>query len=982
MAKSVYAKNIKRTIFGSLGRYIAILAIIAIGVGFFVGVKNTKASMILTCDEYVNEFDLYDFKLISTYGFTEDDVEALSRVDEVSAAEGAVYADFFSEDRNNQSVIIRAHSVTDNVNRVDLAAGRMPEKANECVADDFYFSEDDIGLKLKVTDKNEKGQKAALKFKEYEIVGIAKSPYYMLKRERGTTSIGDGKIAAFIYMPVKGFTAEYFTEIFITCKSQGYVYSEEYEENIDTAKGPITAAAEKQADIRYNDIVGEAQAEIDDGRKELEEGKAEFKSKKTSAENELKNAKNSLDSSKKELASGKKELAKNKSTLKQQRAEAVSGLNAAKAALAQAEASGDEQLITTYTAAVQQAEAGIAQIDAGMAQIEAAEKELNNGEAQLASGYEAYYENKAKAEREFAKAERELDDAEKELDEAEEELADLEPAEVFVQTRDDNPGFSSFDGNSDIVDSIAKVFPVFFFLIAALVCSTTMSRMVEEERTQIGALRALGYTNGRIMKKYMIYSGSAAFIGCIIGYFAGSKFFPLAIWIAYGMMFGFAPLEYYFNWSLALISLIVSLICSMGTTYFACKGQLASMPAEILRPKAPKAGKRIILERIGFIWNRLKFLHKVTARNILRYKKRMIMMIIGIGGCAALVLAGFGMDDSVAGISDHQYGNIEKHDVVVAFSDELDKKEQKEFKEKYRDDLKNTAVLQQSTVTLKSGEVSKTSTLIVTDDENISNAIVMKESMSDEETIPYPETGEAVVNNKMAEMLGVEVGDEIIVEYDDTHHDTLKISGIYRNYVNSYLFINAETYESVTVNDYEPSIMYLTMAEGSDVHQVADKISDSEDIVAISVNEDVKVGIDEMMQSLNYIIILVILCAGALAFIVLFNLSNINLTERVREIATIEVLGFYPRETGAYVFRENLILVILGIIAGLPTGMALHRFIMKQIQVDMVSFENVIEPLSYIYTVITVLVFTFIVDRVMRLKLKKINMAEALKSIE
>ncbi|MBR6799853.1 MAG: ABC transporter permease, partial [Firmicutes bacterium] len=281
-----------------------------------------------------------------------------------------------------------------------------------------------------------------------------------------------------------------------------------------------------------------------------------------------------------------------------------------------------------------------------------------------------------------------------------------------------------------------------------------------------------------------------------------------------------------------------------------------------------------------------------------------------------------------------------------------------------------------------SGEVSKTSTLIVTDDEHISNAIVMKESMSDEETIPYPETGEAVVNNKMAEMLGVEVGDEIIVEYDDTHHDTLKISGIYRNYVNSYLFINAETYESVTVNDYEPSIMYLTMAEGSDVHQVADKISDSEDIVAISVNEDVKVGIDEMMQSLNYIIILVILCAGALAFIVLFNLSNINLTERVREIATIEVLGFYPRETGAYVFRENLILVILGIIAGLPTGMALHRFIMKQIQVDMVSFENVIEPLSYIYTVITVLVFTFIVDRVMRLKLKKINMAEALKSIE
>jgi len=777
-------------------------------------------------------------------------------------------------------------------------------------------------------------------------------------------------------------TAEYFSEIFVTCKVQGYAYSEEYDNNIEAAEGSITTAAEKRADIRYKDIVDEAQAEIDDGWAEVNEGRQTLASEKTDANNELSKAKKELDSKKKELEAGKKELAAQKNELIKQRKETETGLNQVQAALAQAEAAGDEQLIAAYTAAVQQTKAGLTQIDAGLEKIAASEKELETGEEQLEDGYDEYNESRAEAAREFANAENKLNNAEKEIREAEEELADLEKPEVFVQTREDNPGYSNFDSNSDIVDSIAKVFPVFFFLIAALVCSTTMSRMVEEERTQIGALRALGYSNGRIMKKYMVYSGSAAFIGCIIGYFAGSKFFPLAIWIAYGMMFGFAPLVYYFNWPLAVISLLVSLICSMGTTYFACKGQLAGMPAEILRPKAPKAGKRIILERIGFIWNRMKFLHKVTARNILRYKKRMIMMIIGIGGCAALVLAGFGMDDSVAGISDHQYENIEKHDVVVAFSDVLDKEKQETFRQKYEDDVDNIAVLQQSTVTLKNGDVSKTSNLIVTDDKSISKAIGMKESLDADENIPFPKTGEAVVNNKMAEMLGVEVGDEIIVEYDDTHRDTLKISGVYRNYVNSYLFINAETYESVAVNDYEPSVMYLTMAEGKDVHAVADKISDSEDILAISVNEDVKVGIDEMMQSLNYIIILVILCAGALAFIVLFNLSNINLTERVREIATIEVLGFYPRETGAYVFRENLILVILGIIAGLPTGVALHRFIMKQIQVDMVSFENVIEPESYIFTVVTVLIFTFIVDRIMRLKLKKINMAEALKSIE
>ena len=982
MAKNAYAKNIKRTILGSMGRYIAILAIIAIGVGFFVGVKNCKASMIETCDQYVSELALYDFRLISTYGFTEDDVAALAETDEVSKAEGAVYVDFFSEDPNGQSVILRAHSITDEINKVDLVDGRMPEKSNECIADDFYFTAEDIGKNLKVTDKNGKDQKDALEYDEYKIVGIAKSPYYIFKQERGTTSIGDGKIAAFIYMPEAGMSTDYYTEIFVTCEEQGYVYSEEYAANMEAAEGPITAAAEKQAEIRYNDIVDEAQAEIDDGRRELEDGKSELNAEKASAYDKLDDAKRTLDDKKAELASAKKTLAKEKSNLESKKKEAEAGLAAAKAALAQAETEGDEQAITTCTAAVQQAEAGLAQINAGLVQIKQNEAQLSSGEAQLTSGYEDYYESRAEADREFAKAEKELKDGEKELLEAEEELADLEAAEVFVQTREDNVGFDSFDSNSDIVDSIAKVFPVFFFLIAALVCSTTMSRMVEEERTQIGALRALGYTNGRIMKKYMIYSGSAAFIGCIIGFFAGSKFFPIAIWIAYGMMFGFAPLEYYFNWQLAIVSLIVSLICSMGTTYFACKGQLSSMPAEILRPKAPKAGKRILLERVDFIWSRLKFLHKVTARNILRYKKRMIMMIIGIGGCAALVLAGFGMDDSVAGITDDQYNNITRYDTTVAFTDEIDGEEYEAFKKKYDDDIKNTVVLQQGTVTLKKEGAAKTCNLVITDDENISKAIVMKEDIDDENTLQYPGKGEAVINNKMAEMLGAKVGDEIKVEYDDTHYDTVKVSGIYVNYVNSYMFINSETYESVATNKYEPSVMYLTVDDNKDVHKVADKISDNEEILAISNNVDFRGSIDEMMQSLNYIIILVILCAGALAFIVLFNLSNINLTERVREIATIEVLGFYPRETGAYVFRENLILVLLGIIAGLPAGWALHRFIMTQINVDLVSFNNVIHTTSYIYTIITVLIFTFIVDRVMRRKLKKINMAEALKSIE
>ena len=982
MAGSIYAKNIKRTIFGSLGRYIAIMAIIALGVGFFVGVKNTKASMMETCNDYVNKFKLYDFRVISTYGFTEDDVKALGNVTEVADAEGSVYAEFFSEDREGNSIILRAHSIPEEINKVNLVSGKMPEKANECVADDFIFTENDIGKTIRVSDKNEKDQKEALKYSEYKIVGIAKSPYYMMKRERGTTSLGDGKIAGYIYMPKEGLTSEYYTEIFLTCKEQGYIFSEEYNDNMDRAEDPIKTAAEEQANKRYAEIVDEAQAEIDKGREELEEGKETLASEKASAYAELRSAKRTLDSKSSELSAGKAALPKQKSALISKRTEVISQLSYAEAQLAEAQASGDQSAIAMWTSAVEQARTGLVQIDAGLKEIAVKEKEIVSGEKQLASGYDEYYEGKAEADREFAKAEKKLEDAEKELKEAEEKLSDLAAAEVFIQTRDDNAGFGSFESNADIVDSIAKVFPVFFFMIAALVCSTTMSRMVEEERTQIGAFRALGYTNGRIMKKYMVYSGSAAVIGCVIGFLLGSKYFPLAIWIAYGMMFGFTDLDFYMNWSLALISLMVSLICSMGTTYFACRGQLANMPAEILRPKAPKAGKRVFLEKIGFIWDRLKFLHKVTVRNILRYKKRMVMMIIGIGGCTALVLAGLGMDDSVAGIADHQYGNIEKYDILIAFADELNEEKQEELKDEYKADMKNMSVFQQSTVSLKANDISKNCTLIITDDKNISKSIIMKKNMNDDKVISYPGKGEAVINNKMAEMLDVKVGDTIEVEYDDIHRGEVKVSGIYRNYVSSYMFITDETYEAASNKAYEPSMMYLTAAEGIDVHKLADKISDTEDILAISVNEDVRAGIDEMMLSLNYIIILVILCAGALAFIVLFNLSNINLTERVREIATIEVLGFYPRETGAYVFRENLILVIFGIIAGLPAGFILHRFIMTQINIDMVSFNSVIELHSYIYTVIIVLVFTFIVDRIMRRKLKKINMAEALKSIE
>ncbi len=978
MSGNIYFKNIRRTIFQSMGRYIAIFAIIALGVGFFAGVKNTKGSMMLTCNEYVNRYNMYDFRIVSTYGFTEEDVSAVSDVEQVSEAEGSVTADFFSEDRIGNSIIIRAHSITDKVNKVDLLKGRMPESDDECVADSHFFRESDIGKTLEVTSENSKQTSDALTYKEYKIVGIVNSPYYMMKTDRGTTSLGDGKIEAYVYMPAKGFTSQYFTELFAVSEKQGFVFSDEYYSNIAKTEDAVINAAESMASKRYQQAVDEAQLEIDEGQQEIDEGRQRLKEEKNSVYGQLNSAKNTLDEQSSQMNSSREQINSQKDSLNSQKQQVVSAIAEVKQQIESLDPQAPAETEETLKTQLLQLEENLSQIEGGLEEVSEGEKKLDLAEGQIKNGYSDYYSNKSKAERSFASAEAELSNGQTEINKAKEDLENFEKPEIFVQDREDNLGFGSFESNADIVDSIAKIFPVFFFLIAALVCSTTMSRMIDEERTQIGALSALGYTPGRIMLKYMIYSGSAAILGCAVGFFAGSKYFPSFIWKAYGMMFGFAPLEFYFNWKLALVSLAVSLLCSTGTTYLACRGQLKHMPAEILRPKAPKAGKRIFLERVRFIWKHMKFLHKVSARNIFRYKKRMIMMILGIGGCTSLVLAGFGINDSVAGIADHQYSEIEKYHMTVAF-EQSGEDLKKRFEDEYGKELSNAALLQQTSVNAKGPDANKSCSLMISDDRDILKAVNFTE---DGKKISYPGKGEALINNKLAEMLGVKAGDTIELNYDDTKTATLKVAGIYKNYVSNYIYINEETYQQDMGKAYEPSVLFVSFKDGIDIHNISESINEFDGVIGISINEDAKSRVDDMMVSLNYIIILVIGCAGALAFIVLFNLGNINITEREREIATIEVLGFYPRETGSYVFRENFILVLLGIAAGLPSGFALHKFIMSRIVVDAVSFNEVIEPVSFGLTVVVVLGFAFIVDVILRQKLKRINMAEALKSAE
>lgn len=680
-------------------------------------------------------------------------------------------------------------------------------------------------------------------------------------------------------------------------------------------------------------------------------------------------------------------------------------------------------------------EGGIAQINEGLELLDTTEEDLNGKLAEL-NGLQAELEegqNKIQdARQELRDAQREVDDGEIEytdgvneyedglkefhdgvneyydgLQEFNDEMGlysrvldyefrryddacDIEP-EVYALGRDTNVGYICFDGDSKIVDGVAKVFPIFFFAIAALVCSTTMQRMVSDERGQIGTMRALGYSSTAVMMKYVIYSGSADLIGCLAGFAIGTKVFPYVIWSVYAMMYGFAEITFKSSALIFVVCLAASLLCSVGVTVVTAEAEMRGMPAELIRPKAPPAGKRILLERFGALWNRLPFLHKVSLRNIFRFKKRMFMMIIGIAGCTSLVITGFGLNDSIKNIVGFQYDNVLIYDVSINFDDDYGMtKMQKaiaEADDKFGTSSKVVYAVQEN-ITHTGEDIIRDVNLIVSDADNTSDAFC---GVSDGELMPWPGDNEIAVSSKLAKSNNLKAGDSITFGYGDNGATfTLKIAYVFDNYIFHYAYMNADTYEAVFGKEYDPNFAFISRFASDGVTEIpydtdydyGGFISSNNDVVSWSAVNESREMFQNTMEQLNAVVWLVIICAALLAFIVLFNLNNINITERVREIATLKVLGFNKGETGSYVFRENFILVIAGFIVGVPLGKALHAFVISQIKMDTVTFVVQIFKISYLYSFLLVILFAVITDLVMRKKIRKIDMAESLKSIE
>lgn len=1091
-------KTTIREIKSSFGRYMAILLIVALGVGFFAGLKVTHDVMVSTADTYLCELHFYDYRLVSTLGFDEDAEEALEKEADVKAAEGSKSADVLMVREDQSELAVKTMEVPEKVNLVRLEAGRMPEEDNECVVDSHGFDEVEIGSILRISDENDEDTSDNFKVKEFTIVGVVSSPLY-IRYDRGNTSIGNGVLDAFVYINGPAYDMDYDTEIYVEFEKEKageenhslqdgmILYSDEYKDFIEDKEDAWKEQADKAANKRYERIYAEASKEISDAEKEFEEEKAEALCELLEAEQELLDGKKELSDGEAAIREAKSEIADNEKKLNESEEKYKQGIkeynkskkeydkgknsyekakaeydaeyaknypeyeknlesyNTGKAAYEQSEKEYKEALAAyeagksylseveqqqkeeelamwrasldetarTLTEAKTQLDKAASGFQTAQAQLDATKKELEKGAKKLKKAKEELEDARiqiedgrkqlssakttvASKEQELLDAKKELadgeseykdgkkeyeekiEDAEKELADAKEELSNLKHPDTYVLGRDTNSGYVNFETDSEIVMGIANVFPVFFFLVAALVCITTMTRMIEEQRTQVGILKALGYSNGAVTGKYMAYSVSASLTGAIAGFFLGTWIFPWVIWAAYKMMYNMGECYYVFDGRLAVIGIVVAFLCSGGTTLVCCYQELSKMAANLMRPKAPKPGKRVLLERIPAIWSRLRFLDKVSARNLFRYKKRFFMMIIGVSGCTALLVAAFGIKDSVSSIADKQFGEIFVYDLSVNIKDDADLKAldiggHKEVE-------KCLSVLKQS-VDLKAGKGSKSVNLLVPESAGDFDSYMSLFSVEGDKLI-FPKDGEVFITAKLAEKYHIEVGDTITLKDSNLKGGEVTVGGIFQNYFNHYILATSKTYEELFGEKAVWNEEFVNISKASDVHEVSAALMKEQDVTNVSVNQDIRQNVADMMFSLNYVVFLVIGCAAALAFIVIYNLNNINITERIREIATVKVLGFYREETRSYIFRENVVLTLLGSLLGLVLGHYLHAFIMSEINLDAISFDVNVRVSSYVYSVIGTLLFNWLVNLFMSKKLENVHMAESLKSVD
>ena len=711
----------------------------------------------------------------------------------------------------------------------------------------------------------------------------------------------------------------------------------------------------------YREKLDEYQKQYDDGMKQLADGEkliSDAKSKLTAAQQEFETQK----------ADGAAQLSDAKSQLDSAQGQLETG----KLTYENAMNNGMLELQTAQ-----------AQITEGEKQLEQGKKELEtqkeNGQKELKAAREKLTDGKHEVNLQLSSAEEKLNDAQKTID-------NLEDAKWYVYNRDDNPGYSGLIQDAQRVDSIATAFPMFFMLVAFLVCLTTMTRMVEERRTEIGTLKALGYSNAAISAKYFIYAALASLIGSIIGSILGLSTLPFIIVNTYGIMYTLPPTKLIIPWDSVIYATVAGLLCTCVVALITCFKELRIKPATLMRPKAPKPGKRILLEHITPIWKHMNFTSKVTARNLFRYKARFLMTVIGVAGCTALIVAGFGLKGSISVIADRQFGEITKYDEVFALSESGTSSEKAYLMSQFHADDRFASTLLghqgSSTVYCEDKDKNIGLSIVIGDDQKTFKKMFELRDRKSHEQLSLDDSG-IIITERASEVLGIKIGDTVKFTINDDYY-TSTVKGITENYAGNYMYMTPEYYRNLTGREVEYNIVMTSLDKDiSDSEEdIANDWMKNDDIITVTLMSEKIASVNDMLKSLDIIVFVMIFCAGLLAVIVLYNLTNINIAERVREIATIKVLGFYNRETANYIYRENLVLTVVGAVVGMFMGSGLTHFIINTIQMDMVMFSKDINVFCYIMGFVLTLAFSLLVNFIMYFKMKKISMVESLKSIE
>ena len=1087
----------------SPGRFLSILFIVALGVAFFSGIRASEPDMRLTGDAYFDESNLMDIKALSTYGVTQDDVDAISKIDGVEHAEGAYSADFMQIVDKKQKVL-HVISLQDEMNQVKLSDGRMPQKAGECLADqDAGYKVGDI-IKLRSGTSDEVID--TLTTDTLKVVGLCSSPMY-ISYGRGSATIGTGTISAFVMVPEETFDMDVYTEVYVQVKGakNEVAFTDGYDKKVEKVLDQIEDITDERAEIRKQELVNEAQEKIDEAREELEQGRADAASELADAAAKIADAEEQLTSGKAQITSGKKQIASAKNTLSKKESELEQAQNQYNAGLAQLQ-EGEAQYeagLAQYEAAKPEAEAKIqtgreeidkkkqelatapAQLEvlkqsvagleqkqtegtitveeaatlkelkenqipqledfiangeqliaSGEAELDAAQKQLDDtaatlaqtkseldaakaslngvpqqlasGKAQIQSGWTEIRkqekkleegaaeiaENEAKvaeAKIEYANGEEEaaqkIAEGEQKIADAEAKVQDIEKPTWYVYDRDTLTEYSGYGENAERLGAIGRVFPVLFFLVAALISLTSMTRMVEEQRTAIGTMKALGYSKMSIAKKYLGYALIATAGGSVLGVLIGEKILPYIIVYAYGILYQhITHILIPYQWIYAWMAAAAAIVCTMAATFFACYKELVAQPAVLMRPPAPKNGQRVFLERIKFIWKHLSFTWKSCIRNLTRYKKRFFMTVFGIGGCMGLMLVGYGIKDSCYEIAELQFRDIQMYDGSVYLKEDISDETRQNLLDYMKDDSDISHYMQTSmkNVTLVNGKNKRDAYQVVfSEPKDVKDYFDFHDRKSKEE---YTLDDEGVIiSEKTGKLLNAKAGDTIEIKDEENGNKKVKIAHICENYMGHYIFFTPSYYEKVYGENSEYNSIFFAGQKGDtqeDYNKIGEDILTQDGALSVSYMRDIEKQLDDMLKSLNLVIVVLIISAGMLAFVVLYNLNTVNITERQRELATLKVLGFYDLEVAEHVYRENVLLTFIGAAVGVVLGKFLHAFIIDTVEVDTAMFGRNINFSSYMYSLLFTILFSLIVNGIMYFKLKKIDMVESLKSIE